>query len=85
MLIKIIAYVWNRIFCNIINVFTVTFDQLNLSLPKKSIFLRKNGFTDFFSDDLFYAELIKIDMLPLFYSFVENQNKISPLWQHCVQ
>jgi len=28
-----------EIFCNIINVFTVTFDQFNASLPNKSIYL----------------------------------------------
>ncbi len=32
-----------EIFCNIINVFTATFDQFNASLQKKSInFLQKN-------------------------------------------
>ncbi len=31
------AFIWNRNLCNIINVFTVTFDQLNVSLLNKSI------------------------------------------------
>jgi len=29
-------------FCNIINVFTITFDRLNASLPNKSINLKRN-------------------------------------------
>jgi len=31
------AFILNRIFCNVINVFTVTFDQFNASLINKSI------------------------------------------------
>ncbi len=31
------SFIWNRIFCNIIHVFTVTFDQVNVSLMNKSI------------------------------------------------
>jgi len=32
------AFIKNRVICNIINVFTVTFDQFNMSLMDKSIF-----------------------------------------------
>jgi len=29
------AFIWNNIFCNILNIFTVTFDQFNTSLMNK--------------------------------------------------
>ncbi len=39
---KTTAFVWNRIFYYIINVFTVTFDQFSASLLNKSInFLKR--------------------------------------------
>ncbi len=31
------TFIWNDIFCNIINVFTVTFEQFNASLLNNSI------------------------------------------------
>ncbi len=35
------AFILYRIFCNIINIFTVTFDQFNVSLLYKSIIIFK--------------------------------------------
>jgi len=31
------AFIWNRILCNIIKVFTVTFDPFNVSFFNKSV------------------------------------------------
>ncbi len=35
-----------KIFCNIINIFTVTFDQFNTLLNKRNNFLQNIHFTD---------------------------------------
>ncbi len=37
--LKRTVFIWNRLFCNIINVFIATFDKFNASLVNKNIII----------------------------------------------